>query len=104
MLSWMPSIFKRFSGVQPPVQKRPAEETLLPAMMRIGNRTFACDVVGQISDRTLVNLRRDTLIGSTDPIDIRLDRDRTYRRFSLRWKQGLQLSVQPITSWAAPKA
>ena len=104
MLSWVPSIFKRFTGLQPPPRQRAAGVALLPATLRIGNRTFACDIVGQISDKTLVNLRRDTLIRSTDPIDIKLDRDRTYRRFSLRWKHGQQLSLEPITSWAAPKA
>ena len=103
MLSWVPSIFKRFTGLQPSPQRRVAEEARLPAVLRIGNRTYACEIVGQISDKTLVNLRRDALIGLTEPIDIKLDSDRTYRRFNVRWKHGLQVSVQPITAWAAPK-
>ncbi|KQO69659.1 hypothetical protein ASF22_03450 [Methylobacterium sp. Leaf87] len=104
MLSWVPSIFKRFTGVQQPSRPRSMDTALLPAILRIGNRTYACDIVGQVSDKTLVNLRRDVVIGPNEAIDIKLDRDRTYRRFSVRWKHGLQISVQPITSWAAPKA
>jgi hypothetical protein len=102
MLSWVPSIFKRFTGIQS-ARTRVVEDVLTPAILRVGNRTYACDIVGQISEKTLINLRRDVPIGLSATVDIKLDRDRTYRRFSIRWKHGLQISVQPITSWAAPK-
>jgi len=102
MLSWVPSVFKRFGGVRAPRKMVGQEETLLPAVLRLGERTYACTVVGAINDKTVVTLSRPVLIRETDPIDIKLETDRTFRRFQLRWKQGLQLSVKPVTSWAAP--
>ncbi|WP_143103698.1 hypothetical protein [Methylobacterium gossipiicola] len=77
-------------------------EALLPAVLRLGERTYACTVIGKIDDKTVVNLSRPVLIRQSDPIDIKLETDRTFRRFQLRWKQGLQLSVKPVTTWAAP--
>jgi hypothetical protein len=103
MFSWVPSIFKRFSTRPHSSRSANGYGKLEPAVVRIGSRIYPCTIVGEISDRTLVTLRKDVFIAAAAPIDIKLDRDRTYRRFRVRWKHGLQVSVQPITAWAAPK-
>ena len=100
MFSWIASRFKRYRPPKRPVQKSSTLRTSQPAVIRVGNTLYKGDIVGGISDKTLVELKREGLPAFPKRFEVRLEGDQTFRWVNLRWHHNTHVSFQPVTTWA----
>jgi hypothetical protein len=100
MLSWLPSVLKRFSPPKNGEIKRKKNTDVVQSVIRIGSSSFPCEVIGETAEKILINLKHKPTSKIPQKLELRLSGDKTFRWVQLRWHHGEQISVQPITTWA----
>lgn len=100
MFSWLPSPLKRFKSLIKNTKNKSKADVRIASVIRIGKQNYACEVIGAISEKTVINVNHNMPAKLPQKIELRLNGDKTFRWVQVRWHHGSQISVKPITTWA----
>ncbi len=104
MLSWIVSRFKRYRSLKRLPLKTSSLRPSHPVTIRVGHGLYRGDIVGGLSDKTLIELKHGRMPIFPERFEVRLEGDRTFRWVGLRWHHNHHVSVAPITGWAIAHA